>query len=139
MLRNSLGDLARTRTGAGLLKAIGPLLGIGFVSLNIIRSAMPFAALTMRSLTNERGDYLLTTFPVADANRAAPSPVVFPQIADGGGCVPQSILLSAGGASSEKLNFYGEIEAPLAVGKRWNPIAAESSGETLVVGLTTDY
>jgi hypothetical protein len=71
----------------------------------------------MRSLSNERGDFLLTTFPIADMNRAAPSPIVFPQIADGGGYVTQFILLSPGGASSAKLNFYGETGIPLAVGK----------------------
>ncbi len=82
-----------------------------------IRSAMPFSALTMRSLTNERGDFLLTAFPIANVNRAAPSPVVFPQIADGGGYVTEFILLSPGGAASTTLNFYGETGTPLAVGK----------------------
>jgi sugar lactone lactonase YvrE len=89
-----------------------------FTGVLDIRSATPFAALTMRSLSNERGDFLLTTFPIADMNRAAPSPIVFPQIADGGGYVTQFILLSPGGASSAKLSFYGETGAPLAVGKQ---------------------
>ncbi len=87
----------------------------GFTGVLDIRSATPFAALTMRSLTNERGDFLLTTFPIADVNRAAPSPIVFPQIADGGGYVTQFILLSPGGASSARLNFYDESGA---VGRR---------------------
>src|SRR5437899_8663393 len=38
-----------------------------------------------------RGDFLLTTFPIADANQPAPSPIVFPQIVDGGGSKTQSI------------------------------------------------
>ncbi len=88
-----------------------------FTGVLDIRSATPFAALTMRSLTNEHGDFLLTTFPIADMNHAAPSPIVFPQIADGGGYVTQFILVSPGGASSSRLNFYGETGAPLAVGK----------------------
>ena len=88
-----------------------------FTGVLDIRSAMPFAALTMRSLKNERGDFLLTTLPIADVNRAAPSPILFPQIADGGGYVTQFILLSPGGAASTTLNFYGETGAPLAVGK----------------------
>jgi hypothetical protein len=89
-----------------------------FTGILDIRSAAPFAALTMRSLTNERADFLLTTFPIADMNRAAPSPIVFPQIADGGGYVTQFILLSPGGAASTTLNFYGETGAPLAVRKQ---------------------
>ncbi len=93
-------------------------LSAGFAGVLDISSETPFAALTMRSLTNERGDFLLTTFPIADANGAAPSPIVFPQIADGGGYVTQFILLSPGGASSAKLNFYGETGAPLAVGRQ---------------------
>jgi hypothetical protein len=48
---------------------------------------------------------------------SAPSPTVFPQIADGGGYVTQFILIGAGGASSVTLNFYGEDGKPLAVGK----------------------
>ncbi len=88
----------------------------GFVGVIDISSAMPFAALTVRSLNNERNDFLLTTFPVADLNHPAPSPVIFPQIADGGGYVTQFILLSSG-ASSTTLNFYGETGAPLVVGR----------------------
>jgi len=44
-------------------------------------------------------------------------PIVFPQIADGGGYMTQFILLSAGGASSTTLSFYGDDGRPLAVGK----------------------
>jgi sugar lactone lactonase YvrE len=89
-----------------------------FTGVLDIRSAMPFAALTMRSFSNERADFLLTTFPIANVNSAAPSPIVFPQIADGGGYVTQFILLSPGSASSTTLNFYGETGVPLAVGKQ---------------------
>ena len=71
----------------------------------------------MRSLTNSRGDFLLTTFPVADANQAAPSPIVFPQIVDGLGYTTEFILLSADGQSLETLRFYGEDGVPIAVGK----------------------
>jgi hypothetical protein len=87
-----------------------------------ISSATPFAALTMRSLSNERGDFLLTTFPIVDVDRAAPSPVVFPQIADGGGYVTQFILIGAGGASSATLNFYANEGNPLAVGTGWSTL-----------------
>jgi hypothetical protein len=48
----------------------------------------------------------MATFPVADMTVAAPSPIVFPQIADGGGYVTQFILIGAGGASSVTLNYY---------------------------------
>jgi len=73
-----------------------------------IRSASPFAALTLRSLVNGRGDFLMTTFPVADAESDAPSPVVFPQIADGGGYITEFIMISAGEAADTTVYFYDE-------------------------------
>jgi hypothetical protein len=54
---------------------------------------------------------------VADMNQAAPSPMVFPQIADGGGYATQFILLSAGEASSTTIHYYDNHGTPLAVGR----------------------
>ena len=92
-------------------------LPAGFTGVLDITSATPFAALTLRSLNNERNDFLMTTFPIADADRTAPSPVVFPQIADGGGFVTEFILLNAGGASRTTLSFFDNEGRQLAVGK----------------------
>jgi len=92
-------------------------LPAGFTGVLDIASPIPFAALTMRSLYNERSDFLVTTFPIADMTRGAPSPIVFPQLADGGGSVTQFILIGAGGASTVTLNFYGDTGTPLAVGQ----------------------
>jgi len=80
----------------------------GFTGVLDISSTTPFAVLTMRSLYNERHDFLVTTFPVADANQVAPSPAVFPQIADGGGYVTEFILISAGETASAGLSYYDE-------------------------------
>jgi hypothetical protein len=120
-------------TGIGASKALPPLAGnghtaafaesfvsglpAGFTGVLDIASATPFVALALRSLNNERNDFLLTTFPIADQNRPAPSPIIFPHIADGGGYVTQFILIGAGGASSGTLNFCGEDGKPLRVGK----------------------
>jgi hypothetical protein len=83
-----------------------------------ISATVPFAALTLRSLTNSRGDFLLTTFPIADFMQPAPSPVVFPQIADGGGYSTQFILLSTAGASTTTLNFFDDSGTALPVGRQ---------------------
>jgi hypothetical protein len=88
-----------------------------FTGVLDISATTPFAALTLRSLLNERDDFLMTTFPVADANRAAPAPVVFPQIADGGGSTTQFILLSSGASSSVTLNFYDDSGQALDIGE----------------------
>lgn len=89
----------------------------GFTGVLDINSSMPFAALTMRSLYNERKDFLLATFPVAHMTLPAPAPIIFPQIADGGGYVTQFILIGAGGASNVALNFCGEDGNVLPVRK----------------------
>ena len=75
-------------------------LASGFTGVIEISSTTPFVAVTLRALTNGRSDFLLTTFPIADANQAAPAPMVFPQIADGGGYSTQFIFVSATGAST---------------------------------------
>jgi sugar lactone lactonase YvrE len=88
-----------------------------FIGVLDIVSSTPFAALTIRSLINERGDFLMATFPIANMILPAPSPIVFPHIADGGGYMTQFILISAGGASSATINYYDSDGLPLAVGK----------------------
>jgi hypothetical protein len=81
-----------------------------------IASDSPFVALTLRCLVNERSDFLLTTFPVADLSKRAPFPVIFPQIADGGGYRTEIILLGTGQDSSATVAFFGEEGTPLAIG-----------------------
>jgi hypothetical protein len=80
-------------------------------------SVSPFAALTLRTLTNEGGDYLLTTFPVANMVRTAPAPLVFPHLADGGGFRTEFIFLSSGTEARVEANFFGGNGAPLAIAK----------------------
>jgi sugar lactone lactonase YvrE len=87
-------------------------LPLGYRGVLEIRSETPFAALTVRSLVNERDDFLMTTFPMADGNLAAPSPISFPHLADGGGYVTEFTLISAGGASSTAPGFYDNSGAP---------------------------
>jgi iron complex outermembrane recepter protein len=87
-----------------------------FTGILDISAPSPFAAITVRSLYNERGDFLLTAFPIADVVRPAPSPIIFPHIADGGGYVTQFILISPTGEASTAISFYDEDGKPLAVG-----------------------
>jgi sugar lactone lactonase YvrE len=115
----SQGPLQLPANGYSAFFADGFITGLpaGFTGVLDITSSAPFAALTVRSLTNERGDFLLATFPIADMTVAAPSPIVFPQIADGGGYVTQFILIGAGGSSSVTLNYYGEDGKYLPIGR----------------------
>lgn len=90
----------------------------GFTGVLDITSSSPFVALTLRSLTNTRGDFLLTTFPIADVNMPAPAPIVFPQVADGGGFRTQIILLGANGASSVSLSYFGDDGQPITIASK---------------------
>jgi hypothetical protein len=82
-----------------------------------ISSEIPFAALTLRTLINERHEFLMTTFPVANVEAEAPSPIVFPQVVDGGGYMTEFILISPSGAASTTLSFYDGNGVPVDFGE----------------------
>jgi hypothetical protein len=86
-----------------------------FMGILDVSSTTPFAALTLRSLTNERGDFLITTFPTADTAVAAKTPIVFPHIADGGGYTTQFILISPGAEADAFLLLYDDAGQPFEI------------------------
>jgi hypothetical protein len=87
----------------------------GFTGVLDITSASPFAALTVRMLMESGDNFVMTTFPIADVNQTAPSPVVFPRIADGDGYTTEFILLSPGGAASTTLHLYDQSGTPMGI------------------------
>ncbi len=91
-------------------------LDSGFTGILSITSASPFAALTIRSLLNSRGEYLFATFPTAHSDAAAPSPVIFPQVAAGAGYQSEFIFLDAGAASSVTVQYWDDDGLPLTFG-----------------------
>jgi hypothetical protein len=108
-------DLASMGHDAKFAGQVISELPAGFTGILDLSSSAPFTALTLRSLQNERGDFLITTFPTADVDQLPPMPLIFPQIADGGGYQTQIILLSPGGPSTATLSFYGDDGKPLPV------------------------
>jgi hypothetical protein len=101
----------------------------GFIGVLDLRSADPFSALTVRSLYNERHDFLFTTFPIADANQAPPVPLIFPQIADGGGYQTQIIMLNTSGAASTfTVSYLGNDGMPITVGQSPSRATVRSPG-----------
>jgi hypothetical protein len=50
-------------------------------------------------------------YPLADPKQSAPSPILFPQIADGGDFAAEFILFSPGEPSSITLGIFGESGA----------------------------
>src|SRR5262249_15159311 len=58
-------------------------------------SSLPVAATALRGLTNERGEFLITTLPVLDLSVPAVSgPVVFPHFVSGVGWTTQVLLVN---------------------------------------------
>jgi hypothetical protein len=58
-------------------------------------SDVPVSVIAIRGLTNERGDFLISTLPVLDTSAAvANTTVILPHFADGGGWTTQVILVN---------------------------------------------
>jgi hypothetical protein len=120
LLDNALGfdQLQPNGHNAKFADALLSGLKAPFTGVLDISSTTPFAALTMRTLQNERNEFLFSTFPVAYVDKAAPSPIVFPELVAGGGYVTEFILSNSGGtASNLTINLYGDDGTSLFVGK----------------------
>ena len=59
-----------------------------------VRSTVPIAVVALRGLTNERGDFLITTLPIADLNAPPTGTITIPHFADGGGWTTQIVLVN---------------------------------------------
>ena len=71
----------------------------GFIGLLDISSNQPFAAASLKTTTNSRGEYLVTTLPVADlTNPPAGARWIIPQIGFGSDLSTRLIILPASGA-----------------------------------------
>ncbi len=57
-------------------------------------SSVPISVVALRGFTNERGDFLITTLPVAPLSSTFTGPVYFPHFADGGAWTTQVILVN---------------------------------------------
>jgi hypothetical protein len=59
-------------------------------------SSVPIAATALRGLTNERGDFLITSLPIVNLDGTAPEgTVVFPHFADGRGWKTKIVLVNS--------------------------------------------
>jgi hypothetical protein len=98
-----------------------PFLGsaslFGSFTLN---SSQPVAVIALRGFTNERGEFLITTLPVADLS--APTdiqPILFPHFADGGGWTTQILLVNTTDAMmAGSVQFAGLSPQPYSIAPR---------------------
>jgi hypothetical protein len=111
-------DLAALGHDARFVDQLIAGLPEGFTGVLDLSSSTPFTALTLRSLTNTRGDFLITTFPIADMNQTPPAPIFFPQVANGGGYQTQIIFLSTSNVAAQVDVYYvGDNGSPIAIGR----------------------
>ncbi len=95
-----------------------PNLPSSFTGLMEISSATPVAPITLKQLSNERSDYILTTLPVADLTRlSSASSLIFPQIATGGGFSTRLIFINTdkSKAIAGKLSFLNSDSSPMSL------------------------
>ena len=102
-------------------------------------STAPVGVIALRGFTNERGEFLMTTLPVADLSASASSDVVFfPHYASGGGWTTQVVLVNTtDGAISGTVQFLGSggSSSPYSIAARsMQRIVATSSGSTTASG-----
>ena len=71
-------------------------------------SSVPIAVIALRGFTNEAGEFLMTTLPVAPLSSASEETVYFPHFAAGGGWVTQVILVNPTDSTiTETVEFLG--------------------------------
>jgi hypothetical protein len=87
--------------------------------LDISSSSGSFIPLSLRALTNERNEFLISLFPVADLTRPAPWNVIFPQIAAGGGTdqYETEVILIGTGYARVVLNYRSDDGSPLSIAR----------------------
>lgn len=78
-------------------------------SVTMVASS-PVAIVTLRTIVNDAGEFLITTLPAADMDSAPSSTELYlPQIADGGGYVTEVLLVNSG---ATRLTGTAEFRAP---------------------------
>ena len=72
-------------------------------------SDVPVSVVALRGLSNERGDFLITTLPVAPLATTATATGFFPHFADGGGWTTQVILVNpTDGTLTGNVQFFSQ-------------------------------
>jgi len=95
-----------------------PGMSGSFTGLMEINSPVPVAPVTLKLITNERNDLILTTLPVADLTRPpTATSVVFAHIAIGGGFSTRLIFINTNKSkvASGRLNFFNSDATAMTV------------------------
>jgi hypothetical protein len=80
---------------AAFVTDIFPGVGLPFKGVLRVTSGSALSVAELRGRYNERGDFLMSTTPPTNENATPPTvPLIFPQIANGGGFTTQFVLFS---------------------------------------------
>jgi len=103
---------------AAFIDELIPELPADFEGTVTLDSTSPVYAITLRTLVNASGAFLMTTMPLVDPTQAGISQTTyFPQLVDGGNYTTEFLLLNAS-ASTARLQFFNSDGQPLAVSFR---------------------
>jgi hypothetical protein len=117
-----------------------PFNATGTISGTFTFSASaPVGVIALRGFTNERGEFLMTTLPVADLNAAASADIVFfPHYAMGGGWTTQVILVNTSDAaisgSVTALSTGASLSLYSIAPRSMQRVVLSSSGSAIVSG-----
>ena len=90
-------------------------------------SDLPISVVSLRGLTNERSEFLITTLPVSPLAATNETMVVFPHFADGGGWVTQVILINPTDKTiSGMVHFFDQGSATVAA----SPVTVTVAGQS---------
>jgi hypothetical protein len=108
-------SLASNQHLAGFLDEVIPDLPGDFEGKVILESTAPIFMITMRTLVNQSGAFLMTAMPLIDLDQSPLSAVsYFPQLVDGGNFSTEYLLINSDPATAH-LQFFGLDGQPLAV------------------------
>ena len=111
-------SLASSGQRAAFLDELIPELPPDFEGTVMLDSTSPVYAITLRTLVNASGAFLMTTMPLIDPSQPASSQTTyFPQLVDGGNYTTEFLLLN-GSAATARLQFFNTEGQPLAVSFR---------------------
>ncbi|MBI4472029.1 MAG: hypothetical protein HY646_05135 [Acidobacteria bacterium] len=92
-------------------------LPMGFEGTVTFETANPVYVISLRTLVNASGDFLMTSMPVIDPGAPASGISYFPQLVDGGNFATEYLLVNTGPASA-RLQFFTTTGQPLPVALR---------------------
>src|SRR4029079_4878076 len=114
-------------------------IGAGFSGTLAITSDVPIGIVALRGTFSQTGEFLMSPVPIS-AGASTTSPLVFPQVADGGGYSTELLLLNGGaGAISGTVEFSVAVDTDAGTNAKFQyDIPAFGIWKLRTTGVRTD-